>query len=206
MSDADSPHADLRNGAGAWTAPSAVVSEGSASSIDAAGIAQLYEKYAPAIYAHCRRLLGSTAAARDAMQEAFVRVLLRNRNLAPGDEALRYLYRTATNVSINVLRQRAVRDRAVPEIAARAAKTESGEGHADRQFVRMLLDRVDATGGSIAVMHFVDGMTQVEIAATLGITRRTVFNRLKALEKLAKALMSEGEVAPEVDDEGDGTT
>jgi len=161
-------------------------------SVDAAGIAQLYEKYAPAIYAHCRRLLGSTAAARDAMQEAFVRVLLRNRDLAPGDEALRYLYRTATNVSINVLRQRAVRDRAMPEIAARASKTETAEGHADRQFVRLLLDRVDATGGSIAVMHFVDGMTQVEIAATLGITRRTVFNRLKQLERLAKALRDEG--------------
>jgi len=189
MSDADSPHADLSKGAGAWAAQA----QPSDRPVDAVGIAQLYEKYAPAIYAHCRRLLGSTAAARDAMQEAFVRVLLRNRNLAPGDEALRYLYRTATNVSINVLRQRAVRDRAVPEIAARASKnpTESGEGHADRQFVRMLLDRVDATGGSIAVMHFVDGMTQVEIAATLGITRRTVFNRLKQLEKLAHALLNE---------------
>jgi RNA polymerase sigma-70 factor (ECF subfamily) len=166
------------------------------SALGAAGIGQLYEKYAPAIYAHCRRLLGSTAAARDAMQEAFVRVLLRNRELAPGEEALRYLYRTATNVSINVLRQRAVRDRAIPEIAVRtSAGMSSGEGHADRQFVRMLLDRVDATGGSIAVMHFVDGMTQVEIAATLGITRRTVFNRLKQLERLAKALLEEGGTA-----------
>src|SRR6185503_18245840 len=141
MSDADSPHADLSKGAGAWT------TQPTDRPVDAVGIAQLYEKYAPAIYAHCRRLLGSTAAARDAMQEAFVRVLLRNRDLAPGDEALRYLYRTATNVSINVLRQRAVRDRAIPEIAARVSKTETAEGHADRQFVRMLLDRVDATGG-----------------------------------------------------------
>jgi DNA-directed RNA polymerase specialized sigma24 family protein len=86
-----------------------------------------------------------------------------------------------------------VRDRAIPEIAARTSMgMPSGEGHADRQFVRMLLDRVDATGGSIAVMHFVDGMTQVEIAATLGITRRTVFNRLKQLERLAKALLEDG--------------
>jgi DNA-binding Lrp family transcriptional regulator len=38
-------------------------------------------------------------------------------------------------------------------------------------------------------------MTQVEIAATLGITRRTVFNRLKQLEKLAKALLAEGSAA-----------
>jgi RNA polymerase sigma-70 factor (ECF subfamily) len=186
-------HADEDSMSAAAPAASAARAWGGASTgVDAAGIAQLYEKYAPAIYAHCRRLLGSSAAARDAMQEAFVRVLLRNRDLAPGDEALRYLYRTATNVSINVLRQRAVRDRAIPEIAARASKTETAEGHADRQFVRMLLDRVDATGGSIAVMHFVDGMTQVEIAATLGITRRTVFNRLKQLERLAKALLEEG--------------
>jgi RNA polymerase sigma-70 factor (ECF subfamily) len=160
--------------------------------MDAAGIAQLYERYAPAIYAHCRRLLGGNAAARDATQESFVRVLLRDRDLHQGDEALRYLYRTATNVCINVLRQRGVRDRAVPEITVRASKTENREPHGDRQFVRMLLDRVDETGGSIAVMHFVDGMTQVEIAATLGITRRTVFNRIKQLEKFAKELLEEG--------------
>jgi RNA polymerase sigma-70 factor, ECF subfamily len=157
--------------------------------MDAGGMAQLYERYAPAIYAHCRRLLGGNAAARDAMQESFVRVLMRNRDLEPGDEALRYLYRTATNVCINVLRQRGVRDRAIPAIAARAASSEDRERHSDRQFVRLLLDRVDETGGAIAVMHFVDGMSQVEIAATLGITRRTVFNRLKQLERLAKELL-----------------
>jgi RNA polymerase sigma-70 factor (ECF subfamily) len=197
MSNSDSSRVESPAASGAWSrpglaAPAATPSPSATPTPSVEGIAQLYERYAPAIYAHCRRLLGSTAAARDAMQESFVRVLQRNRNLEAGDEALRYLYRTATNVSINVLRQRAVRDRAMPEIAARASKTESAEGHADRQFVRMLLDRVDATGGSIAVMHFVDGMTQVEIAATLGITRRTVFNRLKALEKLAKALLAEG--------------
>ena len=163
--------------------------------LGAADIAQLYEKYAPAIL-RASIVGGCSGRARPratpCKRPSDWRVLLRNRDLALGDEALRYLYRTATNVSINVLRQRAVRDRAIPEIAARASKTETAEGHADRQFVRMLLDRVDATGGSIAVMHFVDGMTQVEIAATLGITRRTVFNRLKQLERLARALLYEG--------------
>jgi RNA polymerase sigma-70 factor (ECF subfamily) len=158
--------------------------------MDKGGIAQLYERYAPAIYAHCRRLLGGNAAARDATQEAFVRVL-RVRNLKPGDEALRYLYRTATNVCINVLRQRGVRDRAAPDLAVHAARSDDREPHGDRQLARMLLDRVDQTGGAIAIMHFVDGMTQVEIAATLGITRRTVFNRLRQLEKVAKDLVED---------------
>ena len=38
-------------------------------------------------------------------------------------------------------------------------------------------------------MHFVDGMTQVEVAATLGITRRTVYNRIRRIEQLAARLL-----------------
>ena len=88
-------------------------------------IADMYERYAPAIYARCRRLLGSNAAGRDALQESFVRVLQRHQSLEPGDQTLRYLYKTATNVCINQLRQRSVRDRAAAELTAQlAARTE----------------------------------------------------------------------------------
>jgi DNA-directed RNA polymerase specialized sigma24 family protein len=41
----------------------------------------------------------------------------------------------------------------------------------------------------------VDGMSQVEIAATLGITRRTVFNRLRRVERIARDLL--GAAQPE---------
>ena len=161
--------------------------------MDEQGIADLYQRYAPAIYAHCRRLLGSPASARDALQEAFVRVLQHHRTLGPGEQALRYLYRTSTNVCINLLRQRAVRERAAPEIASRAMiGWETGGGQSnpiDRQFVRLLLDRCDDRSAEIAVMHFVDGLTQVEVAATLGITRRTVFNRIKQIERTAADLL-----------------
>ena len=52
--------------------------------MDARNIAVLYERYAPAIYAHCRRLLGSAPAGRDALQESFVRVLQHHQVLGPG--------------------------------------------------------------------------------------------------------------------------
>jgi RNA polymerase sigma-70 factor (ECF subfamily) len=152
-------------------------------------IAELYRRYGAAIYAHCRRLLGSPTLARDAVQESFVRVLQHQRNLGPGEQALRYLYRTSTNVCINQLRQRAVRDKAAPEIAARAAEREAAESVGDRQFARLLLERCDDRSAEIAIMHYIDGMTQVEVAATLGITRRTVFNRLRRIEALAASLL-----------------
>lgn len=160
-------------------------------------IAELYRRYGAAIYAHCRRLLGSPTLARDAVQESFVRVLQHQRNLGPGEQALRYLYRTSTNVCINQLRQRAVRDKAAPEIAARAAEREAAASVGDRQFARLLLERCDDRSAEIAIMHYIDGMTQVEVAATLGITRRTVFNRLKRIEALAASLLgSRAEAAP----------
>jgi RNA polymerase sigma-70 factor, ECF subfamily len=159
--------------------------------MDEQGIADLYQKYAPAVYAHCRKLVGSTAAARDALQESFVRVLQRHWKVEPGDRALHYLFRTSTNVCINLLRQNAVREKAAPAIAACTV----GEGGAggpspgDRQFVRVLLDHCDETASQIALLYFVDGLTQVEVAATLGITRRTVFNRLRQIERLAAELL-----------------
>jgi RNA polymerase sigma-70 factor, ECF subfamily len=155
-------------------------------------IAELYERYAPAIYARCRRLLGSSAAGRDALQESFVRVLQRHGSLGPGDQTLRYLYKTATNVCINQLRQRSVRDRAAAEIAAQVnANPARQPGLDDRELVQMLLDHCDEIAIGIAVMHFVDGMTQVEVAKTLGITRLTVYNRIRQIERLAGTLLED---------------
>ena len=174
-------------------APTAAVAPAAAApapQTDGRNIAELYERHAPAIYAHCRRLLGSAPAGRGALQESFVRVLQHHRVLGPGDQALRYLYRTSTNVCINLLRQRSVRERAAPLIAAQIMAVQSHQPiPGDREFVRLLLEQCDETAVAVALMHFVDGMTQVEVAATLGITRRTVYNRIRKIEKLAADLL-----------------
>ena len=73
-----------------------------ATSAGETALGELYAKFAPAIYAHCRRFLQSPAAARDATQEAFVRVIARGVVLPKEEEALRYLYRVSTNVCLNL--------------------------------------------------------------------------------------------------------
>ena len=45
-------------------------------------------------------------------------------------------------------------------------------------------------------MHYLDGMSQVEIAQVLGITRRTVFNRLRKLARIADELLRGRSRAP----------
>jgi RNA polymerase sigma-70 factor, ECF subfamily len=168
-----------------------------AASENEAALAALYQKYAPAIYAHCRRFMQSPAAARDATQEAFVRVLTHGVVLPREEEALRYLYRVATNVCLNLLREQNVHARAVPTLAARVPHTGSAEsGLADRQFVEAVLERCGEGGAKVAVMHYLDGMSQVEIAQVLGITRRTVFNRLHKLARIAGELLHAGPRRP----------
>jgi len=162
--------------------------------ISETALAALYQKYAPAIYAHCRRMLQSQAAARDATQEAFIRVLTRGPRFPNDEDALRYLYRVSTNVCLNQIREVKVHTRAAASLRLRPSSSGSMEGrHVDREFVAAVLDRCGEAGASVAVMRYVDGMSQVEIAETLGITRRTVFNRLRKVARIARDLLGVAE-------------
>ncbi len=177
-----------------YAAPASAVENDKESSREAqttaTALADLYSKFSPAIYAHCRRFLQSPAAARDATQEAFVRVIARGVVLPREEEALRYLYRVSTNVCLNLLREHNVHSRAVPTLAANAAHVSSAEaGLADREFVLAVMEKCGEGGAQVAIMHYLDGMSQVEVADVLGITRRTVFNRLRKMARIADELL-----------------
>ncbi len=165
--------------------------------IPGAMIGDLYQRHARAIFSHCRGLLGEAADAADAMQEAFVRVLRRER-FQPGNCSVRYLYRTSTNACIDLLRQQTVRRAAAPRIAAGEVATvqASPAAHEDRECARLLLERCERTTARIGVMHFMEEMNQVEIASALGVSRRTVFNHLKRFERVASQIRAENPAAP----------
>jgi len=152
-------------------------------------LAHWYRNYSPAIYEHCRRFLQSTAGARDATQETFVRVMVRGVALALEEDALRYLYRVSTNVCLNILSKQKMQTRTAAELAM---NTSYGRWHdfADREFVLAVLARCGEGGARVAIMHYLEGMSQVEIAEVLGITRKTVFNRLRKTGHIARHLLS----------------
>jgi RNA polymerase sigma-70 factor, ECF subfamily len=149
-------------------------------------LALLYRRHGPAIYARCRRMLRDDAAAEDATQETFLRVL-RHLEKAPDDrEALTWIYRIATNQCLNVLRdaRRRTRD---PDRVPDPTNPESAL--ADRNFVEHALRRAPRKVSVVVWLHHVDGLAQGDVAEVLGISRRTVVNRLshfaKSLRRLA---------------------
>jgi RNA polymerase sigma factor (sigma-70 family) len=55
-----------------------------------------------------------------------------------------------------------------------------------------LVKKLDKKSAEILVYRFVDDMTHEEIASLMGITRVTVYNRLKKIATIAKKLDAAG--------------
>jgi RNA polymerase sigma-70 factor (ECF subfamily) len=140
-------------------------------------LTQLYRSYGPVIFARCLRLLGDKPTAEDAAQETFLRVYRHLEKAPDSHEALMWIYRIATNYCLNEIRNRKGRaeprevlpDRPVPSVEALLA---------DRDLVVRLLARAEDETRSIVWLYHVDGIDQGEVARILGISRRTVVNRL----------------------------
>jgi RNA polymerase sigma-70 factor (ECF subfamily) len=150
----------------------------------------LYRQHARALIAHCTSLLGNPSLARDAVHDAFERMLRQDAEPTLDDKhVVPYLYRVSTNVCLDMLRHQRVRRRAEPEVSAHAAETDARDpSHTERDYARALLDRVGPRTATVGVLHFVHGLNQQEIADELGLSRRSIFNHLRKLEAGASEL------------------
>jgi RNA polymerase sigma-70 factor (ECF subfamily) len=140
-------------------------------------LTSLYRMYGPVIYARCVRLLGDRAAAEDATQETFIRVQRHLAKAPDTNEALAWIYRIATNYCLNEIRDRKLRplaDADPPELAGDNLDALL----ADRDLVARIVRRSPEETRTAAWLHFVDGLDQSEVARVLGVSRRTVVNRL----------------------------
>jgi RNA polymerase sigma-70 factor (ECF subfamily) len=155
--------------------------------IDKARAEALFQSFGPAILRRCTRLLRDSADAEDATQEVFLKVCRYLDRLPKDQSGLPWVYQIATSVCLNRMRSRARSEKATQKIPE-AQATSLAATLEDQQLARAVLARFDERTSLIAVYHLVDGMTQDEVAAALGLTRRTVYSHLTKFLEAAKEM------------------
>lgn len=157
-------------------------------------LTDLYRSYGPAIYARCRLLLTDESAAEDATQETFLRVWRRLDRVPDAREALYWIYRVATNYCLNEIRDRRRRDVPSAELPDNHEPSWAAESRIeDRDLARRLVAHAHAKVRAVAWLYHVDGLEQEEVARVVGISRRTVVNRLSDFQAGAQRLLKRSE-------------
>jgi len=138
----------------------------------------------------CRRLLGDEDRALDAMQEVFVRVIRSSRSLRP-EYPSSLLYRIATNVCLNMIRDDARRRKAADEdLMTRIAHAGSDGARFElSEALDRLFRRHAPSTREIAVMRYLDGMSLEEVARECGLSVSGVRRRLRRLRDDAVVLL-----------------
>jgi RNA polymerase sigma-70 factor (ECF subfamily) len=147
------------------------------SKIDVAGA---YARYGPMVFRRCRQLLGDEEKAKDAMQEAFVKLLL-HRDRLSGSFPSSLLFRIATNVCLNMIRAQKIRSEVSGEetITRIAGYDDSENRTIFEDLLARLFRKEKPSTRDIAMMLYVDGMTLKEAARESGLSVSGVRKRLR---------------------------
>ena len=148
-------------------------------------IEALYERYGPMVLRRCRQLLREEEDALDVMQDVFVN-LIRHRQRLQARHPSSLLYRIATNLSLNRIRDRR------REPARPGDETLHAIAHHPDRDAPLLLDRLfgrhPESTRTMAVLHWVDGMTLQEVASECGMSVSGVRKRLRGLQATLRLL------------------
>ncbi len=151
----------------------------------------LYREYGSLVLRRARSILNNDAEAHDAMQEVFVRVITAITEFRGLSQPSTWLYRITTNLCLNRIRDSKRRRERLKEAGiARDAAVGSTQAMPEwTAALRKVLEQLPDELGQVAVYYYVDEMDQDEIAAILGVSRRTVGYRLDRFRKEARALL-----------------
>jgi RNA polymerase sigma-70 factor (ECF subfamily) len=151
-------------------------------------VATLYREYGYVVFRRCIVYLGDPGAAQDAVQEVFVRALRAATSFRGEADPRTWLCRIADHLCIDLLRRRKREPVIDPEAEETAIDAAVGDDDRDNLLmVRRLLEGLEPEARRLAVLYFVDELTQEELARELGLSRRTIGKRIAALLEHARA-------------------
>jgi RNA polymerase sigma-70 factor (ECF subfamily) len=159
-----------------------------AAALSESELATLYEKYAFLLLRRLRFLLRDEALAQDVLHDGFLKLMQSGSAIREVKTPLRWLYRVFDNLAIDRLRMRRARG---PETPLREDEVGPAPGVEveDRDAVLKILAQLSEVDAKVAILVFVDRLTQEEAAQELGLSRVTVNKRVQSLKERAAALV-----------------
>jgi len=146
-------------------------------------------RYGPMVLRRCRHLLRDEDDAMDACQDVFVR-LLENRERLEIRYPSSLLYRIATNVCLNRIRDR--KRRPTTDDDAVLLTIASAETPGAREEAAVMLDRLfgrhPVSSRTIALLHYMDGLTLEQVAEVVGLSVSGVRKRLRRLRLMLEEM------------------
>src|SRR5262249_38160058 len=144
-------------------------------------VSDVYRRYGGLLGHRCRLLLRDEALAEDAFQELFAMLLRRGDALREAESPYRWLCRATERVSLDLLRRRKRVREALRLDEVDLAGPAPGVNAEERRAVIESIERLEPEQQSLAILLFVDGLSQVEAASELGVSRVTVNKRAQAI-------------------------
>jgi RNA polymerase sigma-70 factor (ECF subfamily) len=161
----------------------------------------IYEDFHDRIYRYVLSMLHDPAEAEDLTQETFLRAYRRRDSLRDAAAEAAWLYRIATHVCLDRLRQRARRtpfeseadldEVELPETGAPSLQQVIEQDDMSACVQRYLTDLPDSYR-AVILLHDMHDLTGPEMAATLGVSLPTVKIRLHRARLKLKAALAAG--------------
>jgi RNA polymerase sigma factor (sigma-70 family) len=151
---------------------------------------EILRRHGGLVFGVCRRSLGDLQEAEDAAQSVFLVFLEKAPRLGGSTPLGAWLYRTAVFVSRNRIRARMRRERPMPGVPTPAEPPawDEAKAHLDDALARLPQRLQDAL-----VVHYLQGKTLVETAATLDCPLKTLEKRVgRGLQRLRELLGGAG--------------
>ncbi len=146
----------------------------------------LYRLYGAAVTRRAKRLLPPSEV-EDLVHDVFLKLLENPASFRGESSPATWLYRVATRLCLDRLRNRsrqaALISRHGPTMLP--AQDHAGDPEA-RIFLESLWRTLDEELALVGVLYYVDGLTTADIGRMLGVTDRTIANRLQALATAAR--------------------
>ena len=145
----------------------------------------LYQSHGPAVLRRARQILEDEAEAEEVLHDVFTSLLLNPDQFSGRCSPMTFLYRMTTNCALGRLRSRRTHRRLLEAEHGASEEPSHGSPEARVELQEWLASLPDELA-QLAIYHYLDELTQDEIASVLGCSRQWVGKLIARLRAPAR--------------------